>query len=148
MNALRNNGPGAIFCAEARTYAGVVDLLRRRKAELGLTCEVLDEITGLPSGYTGKVLGPKYVKRLGPLSLGLMMQAMSLKMRIMSDDERVDQEVGQVFVKQFLSERGRRGARIRNAQSPEKRRASARKAARARWRNAKHPVASQSLPTA
>lgn len=49
----------------------------RRKA-LGLTQLDLDQITGLPDGYQGKI--ECGVRSFGPLSLGLVLQAMGVEL--------------------------------------------------------------------
>ncbi|MBI3700583.1 MAG: hypothetical protein HY242_09105 [Afipia sp.] len=69
----------------ASDYSGLVDLLRARKESLGYTCETLDEVAGLPSGYVGKLLGPGMVKKLGHLSLGLMLDALGLRIVLVED---------------------------------------------------------------
>lgn len=68
-------------------YDGLIAALRTRKAELGLSDSFLDELTGLQSGYTGKIFGPKQVKKLGPVSLGLLLQALGLKIVLLEDPE-------------------------------------------------------------
>jgi hypothetical protein len=53
----------------------------------GVTREALDHRTGLPSGYCGKLFGPRGVKRLGPLSLELVLQALGLRLVLTTDPE-------------------------------------------------------------
>jgi hypothetical protein len=35
---------------------GMIEALRQRKTDLELSCLLIDELSGLPTGYTGKML--------------------------------------------------------------------------------------------
>lgn len=74
--------------APITNYDEMVDVLRARKSELGLSDAVVDELTGLPTGYTGKVLGPARVKKMGALSLWLMLEVLAFDMRLDSSVEK------------------------------------------------------------
>ncbi|MET4479649.1 hypothetical protein [Bradyrhizobium sp. F1.13.3] len=60
------------------TREELVDMLRRRRDELGLTHQTIDGIAGLQDGYTSKLLAPKPIKNLGPMSLEAMLGALAL----------------------------------------------------------------------
>lgn len=78
---------------EAQSIAAVTDYdeliaaLRDRAAAVGYTNETLDEVTGLQSGYCGKLLGPGMVKCLGPLSMRLMLDALGVELVIRENPE-------------------------------------------------------------
>jgi hypothetical protein len=54
---------------------------------IGMTREMLDARSGMPDGYSGKLLGAKGVKRLGPLSLELVLTALGLRLVLTTDPE-------------------------------------------------------------
>ena len=68
-------------------YDGLIAALRARMAELGVTNETIGAIAGLAGGYVGKLLAPSQIKNLGPLSLGLMLQSLGLKLIVVEDTE-------------------------------------------------------------
>jgi hypothetical protein len=63
--------------------------LRARRDELELTHERLDDISGLPSGYCGKLLAPVAIKNLGWLSFGLVLDSMGCALVLVEDAEKV-----------------------------------------------------------
>jgi hypothetical protein len=65
--------------------ADFLTALRATRDELQVTHETIDEITGLPSGYSGKLLAPEPIKNLGWLSFGLVLGAFG-KMLLLVDD--------------------------------------------------------------
>jgi hypothetical protein len=73
------------FYAELSDHEGLRDALRQRVEQLNVSRTCLDEITGLPSGYVSKILAPYGRKRIGGLSLGLIVQAAGLKMVLVDD---------------------------------------------------------------
>lgn len=68
-----------------RCYDDLIDAMRARVAEIGITMEMLDELTGLQSGYCAKLLGPARIKTLGVLSFNLLMEAMALQFEPQTD---------------------------------------------------------------
>jgi hypothetical protein len=54
-----------------------------RTGSLAEVC--LDRVTGLPAGYSGKLLAPNASKKIGPLSLDLLLKAAGLKMLLVDD---------------------------------------------------------------
>jgi hypothetical protein len=75
------------FFAKVSKFSGLRDSICARVEQLGTTRTCLDEITGLPSGYCGKLLaqGEANQKRIGPLSLDLLLPAVGLKMVLLDD---------------------------------------------------------------
>lgn len=76
--------------ATVTNYDEMIDALRRRMFELGVTNETIDAITGLQSGYVGKLLAPSRIKNLGPLSFGAMLQGLGLKLVVVEDRETTE----------------------------------------------------------
>lgn len=133
--------------AECKSYDELQIALRERWQELRITNEAVDELSGVQSGYSSKVLGPNPTKQLGPVSWALL-PVLGVKLIVVDDAEarsamqgryvpkteaRSTPRVAKV-VKQFLSSAGAAGARALNERlTPAQRRKSARRAARARW---------------
>jgi hypothetical protein len=70
--------------AVADDYEVLLAAIRRRKDELGFSFAELDERSGLPDGYVSKLLGPSRIKNLGPLSLGLMLEILGLRLAVVA----------------------------------------------------------------
>jgi len=68
-------------------YDGLIAAFRARADELKVTRETLDSVTGLQSGYAGKLLAPVPMKSLGRVSLGPMLQAMGLAIVLVEDPD-------------------------------------------------------------
>jgi hypothetical protein len=143
-----------------RTYDDLHRLLRERAEALNVSRNVLDDAAGLQNGYTSKILSPRPTKRLGAVSMGLMLQALGVKLLAVEDEEALakirpmltPREIS-VGVRAVMRRNGRH-ARKNNevslrhlrriaptggearalALSPAQRRSSARKAALIRWR--------------
>ena len=75
--------PGSVL-ATADDYGELVNALRKRKAALSLSGDEIEQRSGLPAGYIGKLLGPSRVKVLGPLSLGLMLKTLGLRIAVLA----------------------------------------------------------------
>jgi hypothetical protein len=56
--------------------------------QLNVSRENLDQVSGLPSGYSGKLLAPYARKKIGQLSLGLLLKAAGVKMALIDDPEK------------------------------------------------------------
>lgn len=74
--------------AEARTYQQLWAVLRTRAEELGITRENLDAEGGLPAGYSGTLLAPAQVKKMGLSSLGPLLGILRLKLIVAEDEQR------------------------------------------------------------
>jgi hypothetical protein len=73
--------------ATVTDYDGLITAIRARMRELGVTNETIDSITGLQSGYVGKLLAPSRIKHLGSMSFGVMLQGLGLKLIVVEDAE-------------------------------------------------------------
>jgi len=69
----------------AQCYGDVVDVMRDRKAELGLTDAVLDAVSGVQSGYTGKLLGPAQIKTMGMATFFYLVEALGMRLVFQED---------------------------------------------------------------
>jgi hypothetical protein len=67
------------------SYDDLIDAIRVRVDELSLSREGLDDISGLPVGYSGKLLGPSRNKSLGRSSFGDMLGAIGCKLVLIED---------------------------------------------------------------
>lgn len=145
--------------ASCRTYDDAIEALRSRKAELGLSNAMVDELIGWSSGMCGKFLGPAKVKKMTCESLWLLLDEFALDISFVPNHEKADSikdrwerrsegQVNQNNHARPLSMRAlakrhkatfRASAKAANrarqrALSPEKRSMLARRAAKRRWR--------------
>jgi hypothetical protein len=74
-------------------YAALLNVVRRRKAELNLSYELLDELAGTQSGYSVKILGPNPSRCFGPISLGAIMGALGLRLTVSVDKIQTERMV-------------------------------------------------------
>jgi hypothetical protein len=72
-----------------RSMADFLTALRITRDERQLTHETIDEITGLPSGYCGKLLSPIPIRNLGWLSFGLVLNAFGKMLLLVDDPEQI-----------------------------------------------------------
>jgi hypothetical protein len=75
--------PGRVI-GVACEYADLLELIRARIRELGISHEMAGQIAGLPDGYISTLLCGR--KKLGVLSLGCVMSALGLAIVITADD--------------------------------------------------------------
>jgi hypothetical protein len=66
-------------------YDGLVESVRERLDEMGMTRLELDHLSGMQSGYSGKILGPGRVKIFGMKSLGDTLGAIGCKLALIED---------------------------------------------------------------
>lgn len=78
--------------APIRNMAEIRQALVSAKIERGISFATLDHISGLPDGYSSKVLAPNPVKMVGNQSLGEILQALG-KALVMVDDEQAIAQV-------------------------------------------------------
>lgn len=127
--------------------------LRRRQAELGITNELLERISGIQTGYASKALSNPPAKRLGPFLLFVIAEALGLRLAFVEDPALVERmrarwtkrhnrkpvpAQARNRIIQLTPDYRRRVARLggyARAQrlGPDRCRESARHAARARW---------------
>jgi hypothetical protein len=72
-----------------RNQAELIEALREVVRLRGTTFAAVDEIGGLPSGYSAKILGPKPVKHLGRMSLEAVLGALAVQGALLHDDEQL-----------------------------------------------------------
>ena len=70
---------------EFSDYDQMITALRARAAELNLSGETIDTISGLPSRYAQKLLGPHQIRKLGATSLGPFLGALAVRCLIVED---------------------------------------------------------------
>lgn len=151
--------------AERRIYSIIEDsnafhaAMRRRVSELNISHLRLDEIAGLPAGYSGKLLGPAQVKNFGPMSFIVMPKSLGLCLALVEDPNALARVKDRYIPRQRVNSRNgnqarplgkrildrvrpsiihefckRAGKLAQKSRSPEQRSRLGRKAARARWR--------------
>jgi hypothetical protein len=150
------NGPRIL--AVVYEYADLLNALRNRRDELQVSHTTIDDVSGLSSGYSSKVLCDPPIKGLGPVSLGPMLGVLGIKILLVEDYEmllRVQKQFTKrivtgaavtmmarmrangtqnVVTANFLRRIAGRGGDMRAYKlSRRKQSAIARKAARARW---------------
>jgi hypothetical protein len=78
--------PQIIATIDAKTgYDGLIDAIRARVAETGLNHLLIDELSGLTPGLTGKLLGPAYPTKFGLSSLLPIMATLGLRFDVSVD---------------------------------------------------------------
>jgi hypothetical protein len=70
-------------------YDGLWNAVRARVDAMGITRLELDHLSGNQEGYSGKVLGPKQVKKFGKHSLGSTLGALGSYLALVADPEQV-----------------------------------------------------------
>lgn len=75
--------------APIRSMPDLIQALRNRRDELQLTHETIDDISGLQAGYTSKLLAPKPIKNLGPMSFECILGALGLAVVVVEDPEQI-----------------------------------------------------------
>ena len=77
--------------ATIRTYAELHYVLRKRVADLGVSFETIDAISGVQDRYTAKLLGPRppqgSMRVYGALTLDFMLSVLGLQLVIVEDPE-------------------------------------------------------------
>jgi hypothetical protein len=146
--------------AVVRSYTELIDALKARTAELGVTMEVVDHVAGLPLRYCSKILAPVPVKNVGPVSLGPLLGALGVQLIVAVDEEQFARVKNRLTVRKSsgafrrphphpnsrVELRGNTAwgkimaARRMLLLSPQERRRSAKRAARVRWANVKRAL--------
>lgn len=73
--------------APIRSMPELVDAIRARRDELNISHETIDNIAGLQSGYTSKLLGPIPLKGFSHMSLGAVLGALGIGLVVIEDPE-------------------------------------------------------------
>jgi hypothetical protein len=80
---------GPALTSPIRSMPELIEALRCRARELQLTHETIDSVAGLQSGYTSKLLAPKPIKNLGPMSFESLLGALGVAVVVIDDPEQV-----------------------------------------------------------
>jgi hypothetical protein len=86
--------PPALRATSVTDYAGLLEVIRRRMAELELTYELLDHLAGTQQGYANKILGPNPSKTLGRVSFASIVGALALKVTVSVDKVQAERMRG------------------------------------------------------
>lgn len=140
-----------------RSYADLHQIMRARADALEITRDALDELAGLQTGYSGKVLAPRPMKRImrreADMVLAVMLPVLGMKLVAVVDEEAVERfknrrvkrklpsvlstTVHLQFSRRELKRRQRNGGKnSRKNMSKQAAKSLARKAAKARWTKA------------
>jgi hypothetical protein len=65
----------------------LLEAIRARRDALLITHHTIDALSGLPDGYTSKLLCDPPMKHLGSISLGLVLGVLGLRLVVEIDDE-------------------------------------------------------------
>jgi hypothetical protein len=80
--------------APIRSMAELVNALRARRDELDISHETIDAIAGLQSGYASKLLAPRAPRNIGYMSLGDIMGALGIGLKVVEDSEQIQRVAG------------------------------------------------------
>lgn len=136
---------------EIRSYEDLHSLLRARVNALQISRAQLNEIAGFQSGYAEKLLAAKPMRKLGTMSLAVILPALGVRL-VLTEDPEALARIGTRLVKRraenvrtaqcitislrFLRSIAREGGKhSRSYMSKERASELGRKAALARWRN-------------
>jgi hypothetical protein len=149
--------PPEAIVGEFADVDALIERLRERAVELGLTYRVIDELAGFGEAYTGKLLGAVRAKAMTVASLLTLASVLGIRGVLVVDEELTRQmrprwesrdgtkvharrqpRLGTTTLKRILpaaaSEMGRRGGKARMAAlTPEERRLMGRRGALKRW---------------
>jgi hypothetical protein len=142
--------------AVCRTVEELQQAMRQRAETIGISRERIDEIGGLPDGYSAKLLTNPPYRSLGPLSTFQLIGALGMMVALIESPEmmqRIAQAPRRVqwnvrtgknhwraakplsMIGKLLRQNGALGGRKRSEKlSPAERTAIAKRAARVRWR--------------
>lgn len=146
--------------AVVRRHQDVTEVFRMMQQRLGLTNSFIDDVGGLTSGHTDKILGPSESKRWGPTTFDLFCEMFAIEFRVYVDTaalarmeavwekrvrapewshtHRVSKKLIEKAKPIIFSEMGKLSAPARMAcLTPEQRSRIARKAAKSRWKKAR-----------
>jgi hypothetical protein len=68
-------------------YQQLIDALRSRAEQLDVSNETIDAAAGWCSSYAAKLLARRPSRALGPLSMGLMLEALGLRLAVVEDPQ-------------------------------------------------------------
>lgn len=92
-----------------RSMGELLDAMRARRDHLDISHETIDAISGVPDGYTSKLMAPNPIKNLGFKSLGPVLGALGMALVPIEDPEAMAK------VQRRWAKRGPSGPRSRVA---------------------------------
>lgn len=92
-----------LFFAEVCDYVSLRNAIRARVEQLNVSRVCLDDVTGLPAGYSAKLLAPCGKKKIGQLAIDLLLKAAALKVFLVDDREALA-KVQPMFVERHVSQ--------------------------------------------
>jgi hypothetical protein len=141
--------------ATVTDYNGLIEALKARQAEIGITNATLEALTGLQPGYVGTLFGSSRGRSLGGTSFGLLLGGLAVKMIIVVDldaarrmEKRWEQRERPLmlngaqhklieikFTRRHMKKIAKKSRAARmEKMTPAQRRRVARKAAKSRWK--------------
>lgn len=78
-----------VIC-EFSDYDQLINGLRRRAAELNLSGQTIDNLSGLTERYSQKLLGPQKVRKLNAISFGAFFGALAVRGVLLEDKAAVE----------------------------------------------------------
>jgi hypothetical protein len=82
--------------AEVRSWSDLHNALRQRAETLDVSRAILDDVSGLCSGYSAKLLAPVPTRHLGRVSLGALLGALGCKLVLQEDKEALVRVAGRL----------------------------------------------------
>jgi hypothetical protein len=70
-----------------RDYDGLLAIVRQHVEELNISRETIDYASGAQSGYSSKIFAPTPTKRMGPITLPLILETLGLRLAVEIDPE-------------------------------------------------------------
>jgi hypothetical protein len=159
-------GAGAL--ATVTDYNGLIEALKARQAEIGITNATLEALTGLQPGYVGTLFGSSRGRSLGGTSFGLLLGGLALKLIVVEDldaarrmEKRWEQRIRPLvlnggqhkpveikFTRRHMRKIAKKAVAARmEKMTPAKRRRVARKAAKSRWKQHRAKLAARAAHT-
>lgn len=80
--------------APIRDMAGLVEAVRLAQIERNVSYCTIDDLSGVQSGYTAKLLAPKPSKNLGPVSTFPVLGALGKALVLVDDPEQIERVKG------------------------------------------------------
>jgi hypothetical protein len=72
---------------EIFSYEDLIEALRLRVDNLGISRETIDEISGITPGLASKILSLRHVRRVGLISMAPLLETLGLKLVALPNDE-------------------------------------------------------------
>jgi hypothetical protein len=76
--------------ATCNDHNGLLEAIRRRIAELGVSYETVNELAGLPGNYLTKIISDPPPKRMSPFAMFLVTQALGLDVQLVENQQLIE----------------------------------------------------------